>query len=168
AICITSGITAQKKTFMRMYDLQGKKFAKGYFAGTTDSTLLISKNDLIIAVAVSKIGFIKTKRTAGHTILVSSVIGAVSVGALGAATGRAKSNGETFNDIILDVFTYTPAQGFVAGFFSGAITGAVVGTVIGLLKKSVMYKIDGKQENWQQQKILIDKIPVYKPVSTVE
>ena len=155
-------VSAQKKTFLRIYDESGKKIAKGFFAGTTDSSLILIKDDSSITVAVSKIGTIKTKRSAGHTILICSAVGAVSMGILGAASGEAKKNDGTLGGVIHDAYSYSSSEGFVAGFFVGAAIGAGVGAIISLLKKSVTYKIDGKKENWLQTKSILDKMPVYK------
>ncbi len=161
AICITSGITAQKKTFMRIYDLQGKKFAKGFFASTSDSALFISKNDLITELAVSKIGFIKTKRSAGHSILIGGLIGAVPLAVIGVASGTSKRNDGTLEGAISDLFTHTPEDGLISGFIGGAIIGGAMGGLISLLSKRTKFIINGKNENWLQQKALLNKIPVY-------
>ncbi|MES2850199.1 MAG: hypothetical protein V4685_14165 [Bacteroidota bacterium] len=158
AICITSGITAQKKTFMRIYDLQGKKIAKGYFAGTTDSTVLLLKEGTITPVPVLSIKSIKTKRSVGHTVLVCGGIAAVTMGVLSLAI---LGTDDFFEPI-------SKEEIFVTGFASGAGGGTLIGAIAGSLKKSQEFKIDGKQENWQQQKILIDKVPVFNPTPAAE
>ena len=37
----TNTATAQKKMSLRVFDLSGKKMAKGFFAGSTDSSVLL-------------------------------------------------------------------------------------------------------------------------------
>src|SRR6185436_11850757 len=70
-------LTAQKKTFLRIYDMAGKKIGKGYLVGTTDSTIILKSSDQIKIFSSSLIGTIKTKRSVGHTAL---VVGGIAAG----------------------------------------------------------------------------------------
>src|SRR6476646_10063452 len=80
---------AQKAMFIRIYSLTGPKFKKGYFAGTTDSSLLIRKDKSIVEIPAVIIGFIRTKRSAGHELAMSELTFALPLTALGAVVGMA-------------------------------------------------------------------------------
>jgi len=152
AISITINTSAQKKTFIRLYDITGHKFAKGFFTGTTDSSIMLISRNIKTEIPVNKIGIIKTKRSAGNSMLTGALIGAVP-GAIIFAAGSTGDDG---------FLTYTLRDGIVGGFFGGAVAGAIVGAIVSAGKKRELYKIDGKMENWLQQKILLDKITVYR------
>ena len=87
-VMINSGVQAQKKTFMRFYSDRGNKFEKGYFAGTTDSSIVVYKDTGKLEIPISKIGTIKTKRGLGHNILIIGSTGGVVLGIFGAATEK--------------------------------------------------------------------------------
>jgi hypothetical protein len=151
---------AQKKVFVRVYDMSGKKTAKGFLAGTTDSSILISRDTLPVSIPVTQIGYIKTKRSAGHTILISSLTGAVVCGIIGAASGEPPVNDNTFGGTLHDALTFTPGEAFVVGFILGAGAGAGIGAVIYGVGKHYTFEINGKLENFQQQRELINTLLV--------
>jgi len=176
AVCIAGISIGQKKTFMRIYDLHGKKFAKGFFGGTTDSSLLIIRSGkdflpdpadsslltlqngiITTSIPFTKIGFIKTKRSGGHFILLGSLAGIAGGAILGSIKPPTSSTGGLFT------WAGTPrSEELASGVLFGTITGAIIGGIISLTKKRMTFTINGSRENWLQQKPLLDKIPVYK------
>jgi hypothetical protein len=129
--------------------MTGKKTNKGFFGGTTDSTVLIVKNDSVVAIHFSKIGFIKTKRSAGHIILVTSLSLAVPLGlTIGAFATGVKSTR----------FNYSFGGGFAAGFLLGVYSGTLFGGAAAALRKVQTFKINGNRKDWTNQRVLIDKI----------
>jgi hypothetical protein len=146
----TNTATAQKKMFLRVFDLSGKKMAKGFFAGAKDSSLLLYKDNAVLEVPVTEIGNIQTKRSLGHTVL---VVGAV---------GTAAWTGAFLSIVGDDFFEATVEEAVLAGFIGGAATGLVVGGIAGALKKSKKFTINGTKENWLLAKPILDKLPVYK------
>jgi hypothetical protein len=144
-------LAAQKKTFLRVYNLSEKKIAKGFFAGTTDNALLLFKDTTVITIPLNQIGIIKTKRTIGHSILLGSVI----TGIVLAIPFVASSGGDGF-------VVFTPAEGLAAGLLGGGGAGALIGAAIGASKKRQVFEINGKADNWLKIKPLIDQLPVYK------
>ncbi len=150
---ITVNVSAQKKTFLRLYKMSGEKFAKGFFAGTTDTALLLLNDNVITSIPVNQIGTIKTKRSIGHTILVSSAIFGVGASILFAAGSSGSTSG---------FYTYSAGEGFAGGFLIGSAVGALVGAIIDASKKSQTFLIDGKAENWAKVKPVIDQLAVAK------
>ncbi|MGB5783586.1 MAG: hypothetical protein WBM42_17060, partial [Eudoraea sp.] len=76
--------------FIRIYDLSGKKIAKGRIASLTDTSLVAGPREKPLTIEVSSIGSIKTKRSAGNNILWGAGIG-LSTGLIaGAIEGESK------------------------------------------------------------------------------
>lgn len=155
---IITTLHAQKRTFIRVYDVNDNLSAKGFFAGTTDSSVYMGKDSFLTEVPALKIGYIKTGRTAGHTILISSVTGAVAVAVIGVVSGEPNTNNNTLGGTLHDAVTFTPGEGFIAGFIAGACAGAATGGIIAALNKHATFQINGNLETWKQQKPLIDKL----------
>lgn len=149
---------AQKKIFIRVYDRSGHKSAKGFLAGTTDTSVLILKDSVPVSIHASGIGYIKTKRSIGHTILISSIIGGVTGGIIGAASGEKEVNDNTFGGTLHDAFTLTPAEGFEAGFILGAIISGGTGAIIHAAGKHHTFTINGNLENFKRERQAIDNL----------
>lgn len=133
-LCINvsaQGISEGANVFVRVYDLQNKKIAKGKILAVTDSTLQLQGRGGVINV--NDIGLIRTKRSAGHNVL----IGTVSFAGVGAIAGAASSNPSDA------WFSYTAGEGAVAGVVLFAPVGAAVGGISSLFKKSTSYLING-------------------------
>jgi len=158
-IMINSIVLAQKRTFMRFYTILGDKFAKGYFAGITDSSIIVYRDTVKLEILISRIGTIKTKRSPGHTILISGLTGAVSLGILGSADGEPKINDGTPLGEFHDAIIFTPTKGFAIYGLAGGIVGIATGAVITLFRKSKIFEINENEENWKQRKNLIEKLP---------
>ena len=148
---ITVNVSAQKKIFLRLYKISGEKFAKGFFAGTTDTAVLILNDNVITSFPVNQIGTIKTKRSISHTILISSAIFGVSASILFAAGSSGTTTG---------FYTYSAGEGIAGGFLIGSAIGALVGAIIDASKKSQTFVIAGNAENWAMVKPVIDRLAV--------
>lgn len=131
--------TGTKKLFVRVYNLEGKKIGKGHIVSLTDSLLQLKRGAKDLQFSFNDIGTIKTKRSAGHNILVGAVIGATTFAILGAASA----------DPDAWIFAYTAAEGAAAGAVGGALGGAALGGASVALKKSLTYPIDGNIEKWK-------------------
>jgi hypothetical protein len=142
---------AQKRTFLRIYSMAGNKFQKGYFASTTDNTLFIYKNDDTLKIPAVDIGYIKTKRSAGHDMLIGALIGIIPATVIGLASGE-PNNGD-------DIFNFTPAEGALAGFTIGGIVGTAGGAINAGVKKTTTFTIDGDLNTWALQRKKIDLLP---------
>ncbi|WP_297696077.1 hypothetical protein [uncultured Eudoraea sp.] len=120
--------------FIRVYDLQGTKISKGRIARITDSSLVVSRGEKPVNLELSKIGFIKTKRSVGNNILYGAAIGAGTGAILGLASGGENEwwgKGEG-------------AGGF--GLILGAM-GAGAGAITAIFKKTKTFSIEGKHSN---------------------
>jgi len=143
---------APEKTnpFVRVYDLQGTKFSKGKILSISDSTLQLKGSSLI---NIRDIGFIKTKRSGGHNIL----MGAVSLAGISAIAGAATADPD-------DLIGYSPGEGAAVGIVLGGTAGAALGGLSILAKNSRTYVIHGDAVQW---KAFRDSLPD-KGVTTPE
>ena len=129
-------VPPDSKGFVRVYDLQGERFANGKIQSFSESALLLKGEQQIDP---QDIGIIKTKRSTGHNVLVGTIIGAVMTGGIMAATADPDDW----------VFSYTAGEGFLMGTIIGAPVGAFWGWISSLLKESRTFIIDGDQQKWQ-------------------
>lgn len=152
----------QTRTFLRLYNISGNKFQKGHFAGSTDSSIYIHKDSGKMEISVLKIGYIKTRRSLGHNILLSATPAAVGFGVLGLATGEAREttdNDVTLPGVLHDLTTFTPEEGLAAGLILGGLAGTATGSLITVLTKRTTFSIGGDIATWQSQKKIIDLLP---------
>ena len=87
-------VCAQKAIFVRVFNLNGKKINTGRVLATTDTSLqLKTESRDTVNLSINSIGTIKTKRSAGHNVLMGSVAAAGAFAIFGAATaGRRETN----------------------------------------------------------------------------
>ena len=132
---------SQKTIFLRVFDETGEKIQKGFLNSVSDSSLTVKNGNNMIEVPVSRISVIKIKRSFGHTVAVSSGIGAGGFAIFGAATADP------------DVFLgYTAGEGAVGGFIFGALAGATVGSIIAATNKKPVLQINMDQKEWMKAK----------------
>jgi hypothetical protein len=130
--------------FVRVYDLNGEKTSKGRIIEITDSSLVVSRGENPVNIELSKIGFIKTKRSVGNNILYGAAIGAGTGAILGLASGGENEwwgKGEG-------------AGGF--GLILGAM-GAGIGAITAIFKKPKTYPINGDLSKWEEFKEAMSK-----------
>ena len=141
-ISLSCNAIAQNSPFVRVYDLNGRKTHKGKIAGVTDSTLTLWSNNGPVTIPVRGIGAIRTRRSAGHNLLLGAIIGTVSGAIFGAAST---------NEVNRDSFLQFNAGAYAAG---GAILGLGAGLLSGAIslafKHSVRFSIDGDPAKWKE------------------
>jgi hypothetical protein len=152
-VLLTTAAQSQRKTFVRIFDLNGNKTHTGFLVQTSDSSITLSSNKEALEVPVNQIGIIKLKRSFGHTILITSLIAGGAFAIFGVATA----------DPDAWIFGYTAGEGFIAGLVGGAVTGTIVGSVIGGTTNRPVFTISGKHENWEIAK---KTLQVYLPLSS--
>jgi hypothetical protein len=140
-LALTLAANSQKTIFLRVFDETGKKIQNGFLRSVSDSSLTIQNGEKITEVLVSKISVIKIKRSFGHTVAISSGIGAAGFAIFGAATADPEA-----------LIYYTAAEGAAIGFIFGAIAGATVGSIIGATNKRPVLQINMNQEKWMKAK----------------
>ena len=64
---------SQKPTFLRLYDVHGKKIDRGELFETTDTSLVLTRKNIFTETPVTKVNVIKSKRTTGHRILITTL-----------------------------------------------------------------------------------------------
>lgn len=133
--------------FVRVFNLDGKKIHKGHVTFASDTLLGLKKNGNYIEINVKEIGTIKTKRSAGHNILMGSIIGGASMAILGAASADP-------NDWILG---YTAAEGATAGALLGGTTGAAIGGITIAFKNTTTFVINGDYSNLKSFKQMLNQ-----------
>ena len=139
---------AQKKTktpFLRVFNLEGKKIAKGKLLRITDSTLHLKAKYKNEDIYFSDIGIIKTKRSVGNNIITGASIGGGTLFIIGAAA-KTRSNSNSL--------TLSRGEGSIAGPIIGIPAGSLLGGVTSLFKKSKTFEINGNQEQWISFKTL--------------
>lgn len=140
-LALTLAANSQKTIFLRVFDETGKKIQNGFLRSVSDSSLTIENGEKITEVPVSKISVIKVKRSFGHTVAISSGIGAAGFAIFGAVTADPDA-----------WFGYTAAEGAAAGSILGAIAGATVGSIIAATNKKPVLQINMNQEKWMKAK----------------
>ena len=128
-----------KFPFIRVYDLDGKKIAKGKIEKITDSVIFFEKKNN--PIHFNNIGFIKTKRSGGNNFAVGAAIG-----------------GGVFLYPALDEGGY-----FIYGIAGGSIIRAAIGGIVAVTKKSIKYEINFDENNFLDFKksIYINSIIYY-------
>lgn len=137
-LVLSTNIYAQKETvekgmFVRVFNLDGKKINKGHVAFVVDTLLGLKKNGNDVEINVKEIGIIKTRRSAGHNILVGSAIGTTT----GAILGVASADPDAW------IFGYTAAEGATGFGLAGALGGAAIGGISIAFKNSKTIIING-------------------------
>ena len=132
---------SQKTIFIRVFDESGKKIHKGFLSQVSDTSLTIRNGEKKLEVPVSKISGIKIKRSFGHTVLISSLIGAAGFSIFGAATAEPDA-----------WFSYSVGEGAAAGFIVGALTGGAVGSIVAATNKKPILQINMDQKEWIKAK----------------
>ena len=155
AICLLLAITvaaqSQKRTFVRVFDESGHKTHKGFITATSDNSLTLMQNKMETEIPITQIAAIKLKRSFGHTLLISSLIGGASFAIVGIATA----------DPDAWLFGYTAGEGAVAGLAFGGTLGLLTGSIAGALSHGQVYNIDMSQEKWIKVKEVFNQyIPV--------
>lgn len=139
---------SNKNTFIRVFNLEGKKIGKGYVYSINDDILILTKGKKRLEIEANEVGKIKTKRSGGHNVLMGSTFGA----SLGIILGVSSADPDAL------FWGYTEGEGALALGTLGAIGGAGLGGIASLFKKSKMYIINGDKEKWLVFKEIFEKV----------
>jgi len=142
-------VCGQNTIFLRASDLNGKKLVKGHFLMATDTSLQVKTGGGdTVTVFINRIGTIKTRRSAGHNVLMGSLTG-IGVGAILGALSA---------DPDASFLSYTAGEGAAAGALVGLPVGAIVGGItIFFKKKSKVFLINGRKEEWKGAQLYLSK-----------
>ena len=136
---ISYSACAQKSIFVRIYDLNGKKNYAGHVFSVNDSALELKGNKVPKNIALSQIGYIKTKRSAVNNLAIGSIIGATTVAIAGAASAEPDAYW----------FAYTASEGAAAGAILGLPMGAAIGAITIPFKNVKTFLINGDSIKWK-------------------
>ncbi|MFC4723393.1 hypothetical protein ACFO5O_13745 [Geojedonia litorea] len=143
--------TKNKRSFVRVYNLEGNKINKGNVLAVNDTLLLLQKGKRSVKIAASDIGFIKTKRSAGHNVLMGAAIGVTAVSIISVASIN-PDDGFIFNP--------TPdnfGEAMIAGIVGGGILGSTVGVLTIPFKKTETIVINGDDQQWKVFQEIMNK-----------
>ena len=130
----------KSKTFLRVYNLNGKKIAKGKLLSTDKFNLKLKRNKNLITITLDSIGSIKTKRSVGNNILIGSSIGAGAAIILISGSGTSPNNYDTLTGI---------------GFLMLTVGGAGIGGITSIDKNSRTFQINGDTIKWEAFRSLL-------------
>lgn len=136
---------SQSTIFIRVYDLNGAKMSKGSIINITDSSIQLAKSDHYILV--KNIGFIKTKHSLGHNMLMSTAI----TGGIFATIMAIGSNDKS------GFLSWTLPEGIAAGLLAGVIYGPIIGGITAIFKNSTTFPINGSEKNWKEFQLYLSK-----------
>ncbi len=123
----------KSKTFVRVYNNEGEKIAKGKILNITDDALILKKGSKSITISSSNISYLKTKRTNNHNVLMGGLAG-VGYGLF----GLTQSSVDEFRTI-----------GFVLLTPIFTAIGSGIGYLTTIFKKSKHYSIQGDPIKWK-------------------
>lgn len=135
--------TKNKRSFVRVYNLEGKKINKGIVLAVNDTLLLLQKGKRSVKIAVSDIGFIKTKRSAGHNVLMGAAIGSTAVSIISVASINPDDG------FIIDTTPNNFGDAIAVGIVGGGILGSTIGAITIPFKNTKTYIINGDAQQWK-------------------
>jgi hypothetical protein len=122
--------------FVRVYNLNGKKVAKGYIQSVDRESVTVVLRGKSTELPVAEIGKLRLKRSYGNAIVRGTYTG-LGIGAvLGVAYAAADDS-------------FSSDLGLVALPAGGAFYGGVIGAIIGIFRKPVEVEINGQSEKLQ-------------------
>ena len=135
--------TQYKDTFVRIYNLSGKKTHKGKIKSISNTSIELNLSRRSIKIPLEKIGKIKTKRSSAHYIIKSALITGGIIATMGFISGNDKGDG---------CFYLSAVDKAVIGFAAGNIIGGIVGAINVLFKKSEVFIINGNNNELKKFK----------------
>lgn len=138
---------SQKKTFVRVFDENGKKIQKGFLVATTDSSLTLQLGEKFSEIPINRVSVLKLGRSIGNTILISSLLFGTAFAIAGAVSADP-------SDLIL---TYTASEGAAAGFLGGTALGVLTGSLFYPFNKRPEFKVNQQLIEWVKIKDLLQE-----------
>lgn len=167
AFCFVQRTVAQKKTFMRVIQIGTPKTIRGFYAGITDSAIIIFSHQQSDTILYSGIQQIKTRRSGGHNILLGAVGGIVAGTITGLATYKKPEPRPPVdpNCILCPIFDYefslTQGEAATIGGITGGLAGVAAGGIISLSGKKNKFIVVGNSENWLVLRKTLESLPAF-------
>ncbi|TBW26774.1 hypothetical protein [Gramella sp. KN1008] len=125
-----------KDTFVRVFDVNGKKIAKGKIVNISEQTLTLKSGMGYSETGMDRIHLIKTRHSAANNVIIGALAGGVVGGIIGAEDTK-------------DDWLFNSREGALLGALAGAPIGAGVGGLTLLFRKGNVYHIQGSEEAWE-------------------
>jgi hypothetical protein len=140
--------SAQRSVFLRVFDANGSKIGKGKLVGVTDSSIILTATE----VPYTRIGFIKTKRSIGHTMIVSGAIITGVTALLGVVGNAADSRSATLGSAggNWDILSFNTGDVLAISVLAGIFNGALIGGINALSRKTLVFHINGQELEWRK------------------
>jgi hypothetical protein len=147
---------------MRVFQTGTSKTVRGFYAGLTDSAIIIFSHQQSDTIFYSGIRQIKTRRSGGHNILLGVVSGIVAGSITGLATYKAEPPVDPNCTLcpFLDL-SFTQGESTFLGGFLGSVAGLAAGGIISLARKKNTFLVAGDFTNWLLLKKRLETQPVY-------
>lgn len=133
--------------FIRVYDLDGRKIAKGKIYSIPGSSIELTRKNEVQEIPLNRIGSIRTKHSAGNNVLIGAAIG----GSVMAVAGAASADPDAW------ILAYSTGEGAAAGAILGGAAGAAIGGITVLFKRSKKYEINGDKEKLETFKKVVSR-----------
>ncbi len=147
---------AQKSVFLRVFDTHRSKIGKGTLNSVTDSSIVVAGME----IPYTRIGFIKTRRSIGHIMIVSGIVvtGTTALlGVMGNGSGSSTSSslGGANN---WDILQFSTGDVLAISAMAGAFGGAIIGGMAALSRNNVVFRIDGNEREWRKVKTELSRM----------
>ncbi len=140
-------------SFIRIYDSNGDKIAKGRILSVTDSSLIVESAKKSKSIPIKNVAIIKTKHSFGHLPLVLGTSGIILGGIVGAASYQGSNNSGSGWDIDLGIGASVLGGSMIFG--PGL---ALEGVLISATKKHETFEIDGDVNKLKKAVLKIEKM----------
>lgn len=156
-ICLNPKLASAQKPeslsnmFVRVYNLNDKKIGVGRIAFVNDSVIGLKRSNVYRRFFLKDIGKIKTKKSAGASIVEGTLIGA-GVGLLHGLVAR--ESDDVCDDCFIS-FGYSKGYYVMTDMIVGANIGAAAGGITVIFKDSETFVINGDFKKWEVFKAFV-------------
>ena len=140
-------VNAQKPTFLRLYNSNGKKINKGELFLTSDTSITLIRKNILTETPVSDIKLIKSNRTTGRRIL-TTTLNVAGVAFLLAGALYSLSRPHSYGN---SVGNKSPGR-------NKSRSGYTVDPMQKTSKPLKKYKVDHNLETWAKQRKLVNQL----------
>ena len=149
SVVCSQGELISKELFVRIYDAENIKIAKGFLSSVNDSGMVVLVKKKEVLVRTTRINTVKTRRSAGHNIGMGAMAGFGAGGIYGLLQ---EEGGSTFG---------SSSRGDDAIIYGtvGLMLGSVVGGLTALGKDSDSYLIEGDSEKLSAFRDAVNQLP---------
>ena len=142
-LLLFQSVNPQKPAFFRVYNANGKKLNKGELFQLSDTSITLTRKNIFVETPVSQIEVIKSKRTTGHRILITTL----SIAGAGVFLAAAVYGLSRPRDYV------RPGNINRGGSKSGSVNNTRV--MRKTQRPHKKYKVNGNAQTWEEQRKLL-------------